>query len=120
MKTVTQFLLTLFAWILFTIGGFTFLRLETSHTVKARGPEQSTITQALYAGTGDLKKVSGAQLIGMIPQAIEGDYILVIDGIIFNEETDLDAVDLRGVPGGAYELRVTRNSEMITEISASR
>ncbi|WP_042203658.1 hypothetical protein [Paenibacillus camerounensis] len=120
MKTATQFLLTLFAWILFTIGGFTFLRLETGQPVQARGPEQATLTRALYTGTGDLKKVSGEQLIGMIPQALEGDYILVIDGIVFNEETDLDAVDLRGVPGVAYELRVTRNSEMITEISAAR
>lgn len=56
----------------------------------------------------------------MIPQALEGDYILVIDGIVFNEETDLDAVDLRGVPGVAYELRVTRTNEMVTEISAAR
>lgn len=120
MKTATQFLLTLFAWILFTVGGFTFLRLEGDNTVQTSLPEQSTIAPALYTGTGDLKEVSGGQVIGMIPQALEGEYILVIDGIVFNEETDLDAVDLRGVPGTAYKLRVTRTDEMITEISATR
>ncbi|OKP84627.1 hypothetical protein A3844_19250 [Paenibacillus helianthi] len=120
MKTATQFLLTLFAWILFTIGGFTFLHLEGENIVKARQPEQPTVANALYKGTGDLKKVSGEQVIGMIPAALEGDYILHIDGIVINEETDLTAVDLRGVPGAAYQLRVTRTNEMITEISATR
>lgn len=120
MRTATQFLLTLFAWIMFVIGGFTFLRLEADSTVQASRPEQPTVALAPYTGTGDLKKVSGEQLIGMIPQALEGDYILVIDGIVFNEETDLDAVDLRGMPGAAYELRVTRTNEMVTEISAAR
>ncbi|MNH45046.1 hypothetical protein D3C79_1073840 [compost metagenome] len=56
----------------------------------------------------------------MIPAALEGDYILTIDGIVINEETDLDAVDLRGVPGVMYQLNVSRTGEMITEISATR
>ncbi|MRN53047.1 hypothetical protein [Paenibacillus monticola] len=120
MRTSTQFLLTLFAWILFAIGGFTFLRLEGENAVQARQPVQPTVASAPYTGTGDLKKVNGEQVIGMIPSALEGDYILYIDGIVINMETDLTAVDLRGVPGGAYQLSITRTDEMITKIFATR
>jgi hypothetical protein len=121
MKTSTQFLLTLFAWILFAAGGFTFLRLEWENSaVQLRQPEQPVVASAPYMGTGDLKKVSGEQVIGMIPGALEGDYILYIDGMVINEDTDLTAVDLRGVPGAAYQLKVSRTDEMIKEISATR
>lgn len=120
MKTSTQFLLTLFAWILFAIGGFTFLRLEWENSNQIRQPKQPVVASAPYVGTGDLKKVSGEQVIGMIPAALEGDYILKVDGIVINEKTDLTAVDLRGVPGVAYQLNVTRTDEMIKEISATR
>ncbi|WP_339246491.1 hypothetical protein [Paenibacillus sp. FSL F4-0243] len=120
MKNSTQFLLTLFAWILFAVGGFTFLRLEMESAVPNRHYELPTVAAAPYKGTGDLNKISGEQVIGMIPPALEGEYILYIDGIAINEETDLTAVDLRGVPDAAYQLRVTRTDEMITEISATR
>ncbi|MEK5033537.1 hypothetical protein MKY96_18940 [Paenibacillus sp. FSL R7-0302] len=121
MKNGIQFLLTLFAWILFAMGGFTFLRLEGENSAaELRQPEQRTVASALYTGTGDLKRISGEQVLGMIPAALEGDYILYIDGMVINEATDLTAIDLRGVPGAAYQLEVTRTDEMIKQISATR
>lgn len=50
MKTATQFLLTLFAWIMFVIGGFTFLRLEADSTVQASRPEPPTVALAPIQG----------------------------------------------------------------------
>ncbi|MEK3713926.1 hypothetical protein [Paenibacillus sp. FSL R7-0333] len=121
MKNGIQFLLTLFAWILFAVGGFTFLRLEGENSaVELRQPEQRTVASALYTGTGDLKRINGEQVLGMIPAALEGDYILYIDGMVINEATDLTAIDLREVPGTAYRLEVTRTDEMIKQISATR
>lgn len=120
MKAATQFLLTLFAWFLFAAGGFTFLRLEGENSVQVRQPEQPTVAMAPYKGTGDLKKVNGAQVIGMIPPALDGEYVLYIDGLVIKEDTDLAAVDLRGVPSADYQLKVTRSDEMITAIYATR
>lgn len=118
MKTSNQFLLTLFAWIMFTVGGFSFLRLEGENSLQRRQPVQPAVSVAPYRGTGDLKVVNGTQVIGMIPSALEGDYILYIDGIRIDENTDLAAVELRGVPGLEYQLSVTRDSEMITVVNA--
>lgn len=73
MKNGIQFLLTLFAWILFAMGGFTFLRLEGENSAaELRQPEQRTVASALYTGTGDLKRISGEQVLGMILRRSRG------------------------------------------------
>lgn len=77
MKNSTQFLLTLFAWILFAVGGFTFLRLEMESAVPNRHYELPTVASAPYKGTGDLNKISGEQVIGMIPPALEGNIFYI-------------------------------------------
>jgi hypothetical protein len=120
MRNGTQFLLTLLAWAMFMIGGFSFLRFEGEQAPSARLAVQPTVATASYTGTKNLNRISGQQVIGMIQPALDGKYVLYIDGLRIDENTDLDTMDLRGVPDVNYQLSVTRSNERVTTIEAVR
>ncbi|WP_341281075.1 hypothetical protein [Paenibacillus sp. FSL H8-0537] len=121
MNTTRQFLFTLFAWILFMIGGFIFLKNESSQLEQLPILDSTTpyVSSALYKGTGNLNQISGDQVIGMVPFALNGEYTLSIDGIRVDADTDIEEIDLRGVSGLSYTLSVTRTNGKITAVRAS-
>lgn len=53
------------------------LRLEMESAVPNRHYELPTVAAAPYKGTGDLNKISGEQVIGMIPPALEGNIFYI-------------------------------------------
>lgn len=120
MRSGTQFLLTLLAWVLFMVGGFSFLRFEGEHRPEVRAVVQPFLTTGLYTGVQNLNRVSGEQVLGMIPSALDGKYVLYVDGMRIDESTDLDALDLRRIPDASYQLSITRSNDKITQVQALR
>lgn len=46
----------------------------------------------------------------MVPSALAGNFQLIIDGLSITDTTDIITVDLRGVPGLSYNIRITRDA----------
>lgn len=53
------------------------MRLEMESAVPNRHYELPAVAAAPYKGTGDLNKISGEQVIGMIPPALEGNIFYI-------------------------------------------
>ncbi|GGA04891.1 hypothetical protein GCM10008018_58460 [Paenibacillus marchantiophytorum] len=110
MENLRSFLLTIFAWILFAVSGFIFLKHESIGTIHTGEAVSQQIAPAKYTGTADLTSIKGEQLIGMVPSALAGNFQLIIDGLSITDTTDITTVDLRGVPGLSYNIRITRDA----------
>ena len=118
MNAARSFMLTMFAWVLFMACAFPFLRHEWSPASVPIAHETKDLTASLANPSHDLDQISGEQLIGMVPFALNGDYELYIDGIAIDQDTDISTIDLRNVPGLLYTLTVYRSQGHITAIQA--
>ncbi|MBW7475214.1 hypothetical protein K0T92_10685 [Paenibacillus oenotherae] len=119
MNSAGKFLLTLFAWMLFAWGGYSFLKNENLQNDYVQASEQKHISSSKYEGTADLNEMTGEQLIGMIPHALAGEYRLSIDYIGIDSSTDISSINLRGVVGLKYKISVNRTNGAITDIYAT-
>lgn len=82
-------------------------------------PTIPKVETAKYESTSDLTQMTGEQIIGLIPAALSGEYSLVLDGILIDNTTDIDMVDLRGVPRLTYKISLTRSEDNLTMITAT-
>ncbi|MFC6333916.1 hypothetical protein ACFP56_14910 [Paenibacillus septentrionalis] len=119
MNSARQFMLTLFAWILFMVGAFTFLSNEWSPLENISNYSSKDIVEITSISERSLTEISGEQLIGMVPFALNGDYKLIIDNIVIDHTIDIASVNLRNVIGLTYTLTIYRdNNGIITSIKA--
>lgn len=110
METARSFLITLFVWMLFAAGSIMFLKNEQKMNTLAQTSDRPNVFEGAYTGTADLSRMSGEQLLGLALYAKGGEFVLSIDGIVIDRNTDLEAIDFQGVPGLEYELSMTRDS----------
>jgi hypothetical protein len=114
-----QFMITLLAWILFMTGAFTFLQNEWSTLERTTNYFSKDIVEITSLSERSLNEISGEQLIGMVPFALNGDYKLIIDNIIIDHTIDIATVNLRNVVNLTYTLTIDRNNNgNITSITA--
>lgn len=103
----------------------TTLSLYLRHEIKTQKDQLTTIharnvTTSPYQGTANLQTITGESLIGMVPHALEGEYELVIDGLLININTDITTINFRGVPKHMYKLDISRQSGAVQRITAIR
>lgn len=66
--------------------------------------------EGAYNQTADLNLMSGEQALGLVPFAKEGEFVLMLDGLLIDEKSDLTAIDFRGVLKETYTLDIARDS----------
>lgn len=59
---------------------------------------------------GTLDKTTGEDVLGMVLNALNGEYTLIVDGITIDQSTDMETVNVRGVVSRSYSLQVQRDS----------
>jgi|GEM_PF-1584553 len=119
MSAARQFMITLLAWILFMTGAFTFLHNEWTPLEKTSNYSSKDIVKTTSSSERSLSEISGEQLIGMVPFALNGDYKLIIDNIVIDHTIDIASVNLRNVVEQNYTLTIYRdNHGNITSIRA--
>lgn len=120
MSNLLKFLFTLVAWILFMVAGIPYLTTELTELVKPPESNYNEVTAAPYVGAADLTVQSGAQVIGLVPYALAGDFDLYIDRLPINQETDISTINLQGVTTLNYKVSITRDPlGTVTRIDAS-
>jgi hypothetical protein len=79
---------------------------------KDRKAELSTQVVQRYdlEEVGDLSVVTGEDILGMILFAKEGEYLIVVDGILINQASDLNYLNLSGVVGKKYNMQIQRDA----------
>jgi hypothetical protein len=60
---------------------------------------------------GNLSIVSGQEVLGMILEALDGSYYVVVDGVRIDSLVNMENVNLRGVLPYNYKISVVRNSQ---------
>lgn len=109
MSNLLKFIFTLVAWILFMVAGIPYLTTELTELVKPPESISNEVIAAPYVGTADLTIQSGAQVIGLVPYALAGDFDLYIDRLPINQATDISTIDLQGVTTINYKVSITRD-----------
>ncbi|WP_159887529.1 hypothetical protein [Paenibacillus puerhi] len=122
MDILRTFLQTLFAWVLFAMGAAWFLTSEQHFAAGTKDFSRPQLFAGPYEGTADLSRLTGVQVLGMIPYALNGEYDLAIEGIgTFDDSTDISAFDLRWVPSYTYRITVTRDADnKVKSVTANR
>ncbi|WP_166244091.1 hypothetical protein [Paenibacillus turpanensis] len=139
MDSVRSFLMTLFAWMLFAVSGFSFLSNELSAPVSTVQPKEDKVMPWRYEGLPDLSLISGEQALSLVSYALAGDfklqvetstgYITVeavtglsnVDFFKTNERaTEISKIDLSVIPGQSYKMSVYRDKGTITMIQLKR
>ncbi|OXM15549.1 hypothetical protein [Paenibacillus herberti] len=93
--------------------------MNVSSSIDTVKSKSSAAAEALYSPHPNLNELSGEQVIGMVPGALAGQYVLYIDGHRFDETTDPETVDLSRVPGLVYILTVSEDGGL-PEFSANK
>lgn len=108
---VRAMLLMLFGLLLFVTIGADALK-EEYNDYKERRTNLSSHLEVMYdyEELGDLSYISGNDLIGMVLYANEGEYTLVLDGVMIDENTDLNYLNVMGVFNKDYRMQVSRDS----------
>lgn len=101
------------------MGGLLFLKQEMNVSENQIVPQVSKVETSTYEGTPDLTQMTGEQVIGLIPAALSGEYSLILDGILIDNTTDIEMVDLRGVPKLTYKISLSRSGDNLTMITAT-
>ncbi|RUT39528.1 hypothetical protein EJP82_25960 [Paenibacillus anaericanus] len=110
MSNLLKFLFTLVAWILFMVAGIPYLTTELTELVKPPESISNEVIAAPYVGPADLTVQSGAQVIGLVPYALAGDFDLYIDEWPpINQETDISTFNLKGVTTLNYKVSIIRD-----------
>jgi hypothetical protein len=120
LEIARTFLLTLFAWSLFAMGGAWLLTAEQQFETASRTYERPILFDAPYTGTADLTRLTGNQVLGLVPYALNGEFDLSIEGIgTFDSMTDISHYDLRWVPDRSYKISMIYDSQgKVTGITA--
>jgi hypothetical protein len=109
-----KFIMWVFALILFTTYGINPLIIEhksIAMTKKEITDQRDVVNKTTPIGyaTQDLVVMTGKQIVGMVPYALAGEYILIVDGITINSTTDITTIDLRAVPPLNYRIGIYRD-----------
>lgn len=118
MDNIREFIPTIITWLVFITVGVVFIFTEINQPVYSKIDTSTKVVSANYDHTADLTRMPGVQVIGMVPNALAGEYELTIDGITISSTTDISLIDLRGVKNHEYKLTLHRSNGEITSISA--
>ncbi len=92
------------------VAGIPYLTTELTERVKPLESNANEVNAAPYVGTADLSIQSGAQVVGLVPYALAGDFDLYIDGLYITHMTDISTINLSGVTTLDYKISITRDA----------
>lgn len=107
MKRIQEFGVLVLALLLFTVVALPTLVDLLTDTKEKVNPNVYVIDRYSSEIPESLDIVNGDSVLGMVAYALNGDYNLIVDGILITEDSDLDYVNLSGVAGQKYKLQVT-------------
>lgn len=114
MKRIMEFGVLVLALLLFTTTAAPTLVNIMSDTKEKINPNVYVVDRYSSEIPESLDIVSGDAVLGMVTYALNGDYNLIVDGVLITEDSDLDYVNLSGVAGHRYRLQVTTVSGKTT------
>lgn len=108
MDEIRRLIFSIVCTVILIFGITMFLKNEANTEAHSYVPQPNEVQNAPYKGTTNLQLLTGSALIGMVPHALNGEYVLVIGGITINSNTDIESVDLRNVAHQDYSITVSR------------
>lgn len=114
MRQMTSFGLTLLSLLLLvSIGVPTVIKLEKRLSTPTKLQSHQYAIQEVGAGVpSSLDLVSGDDVLGMVLPALDGEFVLILDGVRIEQDTDMDYVNLAGVVGAKYKLTVDQSGSI--------
>ncbi|CAH1207718.1 hypothetical protein PAECIP111893_02763 [Paenibacillus plantiphilus] len=111
MEIARSFLVTVFVWILFATGSIMFLKGEQQMSALSSDWSRPKLFEGAYTGTADLSRMAGEQVLGLVTYAKEGEFVLNLDGLLIDSNTEMDSIDFSGVLNVAfYTLTIARDA----------
>lgn len=121
MKKNADFIQYAVTLIILLLVGFPTIKLGIEGIARDREDFSVLVNQVQgQVRTGDLNKVSGEAILGMVLNALNGEYVIVVDGITIDENTNMDTVSLSGVIGRTYKITSVSDSNFrVSKVVAS-
>ena len=109
-RSVSSLLLFGFGLFLFSIVAFPVI-IEDLKDIRNPAKKESLFYDELpiQSDIQDLSFISGDQILGMIPYALNGEFNLIVDGITVAQGVDINNINFSGVAGKTYRMTYTEN-----------
>jgi hypothetical protein len=117
MNRVRDFMFIVVTVLIFSLSGIPAIieeiNLYREHSLKFTDSVSQVVGEELDR---DLSVMSGDQILGMVPFALRGEYILMLDNIQISEGIDVENINFSGVAGNTYKITVNRVDSLEVEV----